>query len=59
MAEPKRHSILGALIGLTFAENGGDVMDEVFIICDALGIERPEYDDEFDRFVFSFEEEEE
>lgn len=43
---------MGALGGLLVAENGGDIIDEVFIICDALGIERPEYDDDLERYKF-------
>jgi hypothetical protein len=57
VTEPNRHSVLGALIGLTVAENQGDVMDEVFIICDALGISRPEYNEEREVYLFPWEEE--
>lgn len=53
--QPERTSILGALSALTLAENGGDVIDEVFIICDALGIERPEYNDELEAYEFSWD----
>jgi hypothetical protein len=38
--------VLGALGGLLLAENGGDVLDEVMILCDALGVERPEEDED-------------
>lgn len=57
MKKPARHSVLGALSGLTVAENGGDVIDEVFILCDALGIERPEYDDESECYLFPWDKE--
>lgn len=55
MQDPARTSVLGALRGLTLAENGGDIADEVFIICDALGIERPEYNDRRERYCFAWE----
>lgn len=53
--EPPRKSVLGALVGLLVAENKGDILDEVFIICDALGIERPE-ETEPGIYYFSWEE---
>lgn len=52
--KPPRSSILGALQGLLLAENGGDIVDEVFFICDALGIERPEYNDEYNAYEFKW-----
>lgn len=55
---PGRQSILGALSALLVAENGGDIADEVFIICDALGIERPEYDEDEEHYRFSWQAEE-
>lgn len=52
-----RTSLLGALVGLTLAENQGDVMDEVMYICDAIGIERPEYDGDAQAYRFSWQDE--
>lgn len=53
-SSPPRYTILGALSGLLVAENGGDIVDEVFIICDCLGLERPERDDELECYRFSW-----
>jgi hypothetical protein len=55
--KPPRSSILGALGGLLVAENQGDIVDEVFFICDALGIERPVRNDELECYEFEWERE--
>ena len=57
MAKPDRRSLLGALVGLCLAENQGDVMDEVFTICKAIGIAPPEYNEELDSYQFPWEDE--
>jgi hypothetical protein len=56
MAKPERFSVLGAMSGLLVAENGGDIADEVFILCDALGVERPEWDEDRESYRFAWEE---
>jgi hypothetical protein len=55
MDRPGRMTVQGALAALLLAENGGDIVDEVNIICDALGIARPDFDEEHDRYRFACE----
>jgi hypothetical protein len=50
-------TVLGSLSALLTADNQGDVIDEVFILCDALGIERPEEEDGQYRFPWQEEDE--
>jgi hypothetical protein len=40
----ERGSLLGILRGLMVCENLGDVHDEINLLCDAIGIDRPEGD---------------
>lgn len=37
-----RFSLIGIIRGLLRAENMGDVFDEVFYLCDGVGLTRPE-----------------
>ena len=39
---PQRFSLLGIIGGLMYAENMGDVHDEINFLCDLAGIPRPE-----------------
>lgn len=55
MDRPNRTSVLGALGGLLNAENEGDILDEVFILCDALGVDRPKWDPEDDVYYFPWQ----
>lgn len=52
MINSHRKSLIGALQGLLVAENGGDIIDEVFIICDVIGISRPEENDGTYKFTW-------
>ena len=38
----KRTSLLGIIHGLMMSENLGDVHDEINLLCDLVGIPRPE-----------------
>lgn len=42
MSEPKRTSLLGIIGGLMVSENLGDVHDEINLLCDLVGIPRPQ-----------------
>lgn len=39
---PKRASLLGIIGGLMLCDNLGDVHDEINLLCDLAGIDRPE-----------------
>jgi hypothetical protein len=46
-----------ALVGLTLAEHLGDMNDEIPILAKALDLTEPEWNRDWERYVFDFEDE--